>query len=360
MLKDAGYATAAIGKWHLGDQKPFLPTNHGFDYYHGVPYSDDMTRPVGQRLNRDWPELPLLRNDRVVEAPVDRDLLTQKETTEAIRFIENNQDRPFFLYIPHAMPGSTLHPFASPAFKGKSENGAFGDSIEELDWSAGMILEKLEELGLDENTLIIWTSDNGAPRRDPSIPQGSNEPLAGSGYTTAEGGMRVPMIARWPDNVPAGGVNDALTTTMDLYVTFGKLAGAELPSNRTIDGRDISDLLLGTPGAESPHETFYYYHGPQLQAVRSGPYKLFLSLEENVRTGEPQEEQLYNVVTDPGETKNVIDQHPQRVEEIRKYAEQARGELGDLGREGSGQRQVGRVNDPTPRVPCPWQGPCPN
>ncbi len=353
LLGNAGYATAAIGKWHLGDQEPFLPTNHGFDYYHGVPYSDDMTRDVGQRLDRDWPELPLLRNEEVVEAPVDRNFLTQKETGEAIKFIKNNQDQPFFLYIPHAMPGSTLHPFASPAFKGQSENGAWGDSIEELDWSAGMILDTLEELGLSENTLVIWTSDNGAPKRDPSIPQGSNGPLAGSGYTTAEGGMRVPMIARWPGRVPAGAVNDELTTTMDLYVTFGKLAGAEIPSDRTIDGKDIRDLLFGKPGASSPYEAFYYYQGPQLQAVRSGPWKLYLSLEEEVKSEEPQKEQLYNVVTDPGEKRNVIEEHPRIVEKIRGYAEEARAELGDLGREGSGQRPVGRVNEPEPLTPCP-------
>ncbi len=358
MLSRTGYATAAIGKWHLGDQQPFLPTNHGFDYYHGVPYSDDMTRAVGQRLGHDWPQLPLMRNERVVEAPANRDMLTQKETDEALDFIEAHQDRPFFLYIPHAMPGSTREPFASPAFKGQSENGAWGDSIEELDWSAGMILEKLDELGLSENTLVIWTSDNGAPQRDPSIPQGSNEPLAGSGYTTAEGGMRVPMIARWPGQIPSGATNDELTTTMDLYVTFGKLAGAELPPDRTIDGKDITDLLFGTPGADTPYEAFYYYHGPQLQAVRSGPWKLYLSLEENVRTGEAQEMELYNVVEDPGETTNVIDRHSDLVTDIQVHAEEARAELGDLGREGSGQRQVGRVKQPTPREPCPWNRTC--
>ncbi len=353
LLSDAGYATAAIGKWHLGDQEPFLPTRHGFDYYHGVPYSDDMTREVGLRRERDWPELPLMRNEKVVEQPVDRDFLTQKETAEAIRFIENNKDQPFFLYLAHAMPGSTREPFASPAFKGKSKNGAWGDSVEELDWSAGMIMNTLRRLDLDENTLVIWTSDNGAPTRgrDPSLGIGSNAPLAGSGYTTQEGGMRVPAIVWWPGVVPAGAVNEELATTMDLYVTFSKLAGATLPEDRIIDGKDIMDLFLDKPRAKTPHEAFYYYHGPQLQAVRSGPWKLYLTLENHVRLNRPQEAKLYNVVTDPGETINLVDQHPDVVAQIKKHAQRARKDLGDGDREGTGQRPAGRVEHPVPQLP---------
>ena len=353
ILKDAGYTTAAIGKWHLGDQDPFLPTRHGFDYYHGVPYSDDMTRDVGQRIGRDWPELPLMRNETVIEQPVDRDFLTQKETAEAIRFIEENKEDPFFLYLPQAMPGSTTAPFASPAFRGKSKNGAWGDSVEELDWSAGMILKTLRRLGLENNTLVIWTSDNGAPTegRDPSLGVGSNAPLAGSGYTTQEGGMRVPAIVWWPGVVPPGATNEELATTMDLYVTLGNLAGAEIPQDRIIDGKDIFNLFLNKPGASTPHEAFYYFHGPQLQAVRSGPWKLYLSLENNMRLNRPQEVKLYNVVTDPGETNNVAEQHPDVIAQINTYAEVAREDLGDVGREGTGQRPVGRVENPTPRMP---------
>ena len=353
MLKDAGYTTAAIGKWHLGDQDPFLPTRHGFDYYHGVPYSDDMTREVGQRTGRDWPELPLMRNETVIEQPVDRDFLTQKETAEAIRFIEENKNSPFFLYLPQAMPGSTIAPFASPAFKGKSKNGAWGDSVEELDWSAGMILKTLKRLGLEKNTLVIWTSDNGAPTegRDPSIGIGSNAPLAGSGYTTQEGGMRVPAIVWWPGVIPSGVTNEELATTMDLYVTLGKLAGAEIPQDRIIDGKDVFDLFLNKPGASTPHKAFYYYHGPQLQAVRSGPWKLYLPLDNNIRLNRPQEVKLYNVVTDPGETTNMADQHLDVVAQIKTFAEIAREDLGDVGREGTGQRPVGRVENPIPQMP---------
>jgi arylsulfatase A-like enzyme len=168
VLKAAGYATAIFGKWHLGDQPPFLPTRQGFDRFFGIPYSDDMTKDKRPDL---WPELPLLRNERVIEAPVDRNFLVKRCTEEALAFIEANRDRPFFAYIPHTMPGSTPHPFSSPAFRGRSKNGDYGDAVEELDWSTGQILAALERLQLAEQTLVIWTSDNGAPRRSP--PQGS-------------------------------------------------------------------------------------------------------------------------------------------------------------------------------------------
>jgi arylsulfatase A-like enzyme len=168
VLQGAGYATACIGKWHLGDQPPFLPTRQGFDHYFGIPYSDDMTK---DKLPDVWPELPLLRGEQVIDAPVDRDYLVRRCTEEAVAFIERNRSRPFFLYIPHTMPGSTQHPHSSPAFRGKSRNGEYGDSVEELDWSTGEILQTLKRLGLDANTLVLWTSDNGAPRRNP--PQGS-------------------------------------------------------------------------------------------------------------------------------------------------------------------------------------------
>lgn len=353
LLKDAGYATACIGKWHLGDQPPFLPTAHGFDHYWGVPYSDDMTPREGQV----WPELPLMRNLEVMEAPTNRDDLTQKETKEAIQFIQDNKDRPFFLYIPHAMPGSTQAPFASPAFKGKSNNGPWGDSIEELDWSAGQVLTKLKRLGLDANTLVIWTSDNGAPRRTP--PQGSNAPLGGWGYTTAEGGQRVPAVAWWPGKVPAGTVCSELATSMDLYATFANLAQSAMPSDRIIDGQDISDLLMGVNDAKTRHESFYYYDGPQLQAIRSGPWKLYVPLEEKWKAGAgnrvaaKQAAQLYHVVDDPAEVSDLLDRHPEIDASLMQHAERARNDLGDVDRPGKGQRPVGRVAHPTARLLAP-------
>ncbi|NQU19833.1 MAG: sulfatase [Candidatus Nealsonbacteria bacterium] len=332
ILRDREYATACIGKWHLGDQPSLLPTRQGFDLYHGVPYSDDMTARPG----KPWPPLPLMRGDRVIEAPADRNLLTRRYTDEAIRFITANRARPWFVLLAHAMPGSTQRPFASETFRGKSANGAYGDAVEEIDWSTGRILATLEQLDLDRQTLVLWTSDNGAPRRNP--PQGSNRPLGGWGYTTAEGGMRVPCIVRWPGRVPAGTTCRELATTMDLLPTFTRLAGSGPPTDRIIDGKDIWPLLAGEPAARSPHEAFYYYHIAKLQAVRSGRWKLHLS---------PQ--RLFDLQTDIGETTNVAADHGEIVRRLEALAERAREDLGDTGRNGKNQRPAGTVPDPKPQ-----------
>ena len=361
VLKERGYVTGMIGKWHLGDQGPFLPTRQGFDSYIGIPYSDDMTPREGQI----WPDLPLMRNETVIEAPVDRNELTRREAEDAIRFITDNRDRPFFLYLPHAMPGSTGAPFASAAFRGKSRNGPWGDSVEELDWAAGQILDALKRLELDQHTLVLWTSDNGAPRRQPV--QGSNLPLGGWGYTTAEGGMRVPGIAWWPGRIKAGTVCSELTTLMDLLPTFASLAGGRLPPH-PIDGRNIWPLLAGQAGARTPHEAFYYYQGDQLQAVRSGAWKLYLPLparrsiaakaaSPKAAPGKkapapanlgPQPARLYDVVQDALESRDVIAQHPEIVTALTKLADAAREDLGDVDRPGRGQRAAGWVSDPQP------------
>ncbi|QDU43543.1 Arylsulfatase [Symmachiella dynata] len=343
VLKQQGYATACIGKWHLGDQPQFLPTRQGFDRYFGIPYSDDMTQRPGQP----WPPLPLMEGEKVIEAPVDRNTLTKRYTEAAVEFIEQNRDRPFFLYLPHAMPGSTREPFASEAFSGKSANGAYGDSVEEIDWSTGEILKSLKELGLDERTMVVWTSDNGAPRRNP--PQGSNQPLGGWGYTTQEGGMRVPCIVRQPGTVPAGEVSDELCTTMDLLPTFAKLSGGSAPENRIIDGKNIAPILVGDDGATSPHEAFYYYQRGQLQAVRSGKWKLHLALPNPRRQKQPRKMALYDVATDLGETTNLADEHPGIVKKLQRLAEAARKDLGDEGNPGENQRAAGHEPHPTPR-----------
>jgi arylsulfatase A-like enzyme len=348
-LKPRGYFTAIVGKWHLGDQPPFLPTRQGFDYYFGIPYSDDMT---ADPRRPDWPELPLMENERVVEAPVDRTLLTKRYTEKVIELVTAHRDRPFFIYMPQAMPGSTTAPFASERFRGKSANGPWGDSVEELDWSTGEILAALKRLGLDEKTLVVWTNDNGAPRRNP--PQGSNLPLAGWGYTTAEGGMRVPCVVRWPGKVPAGTTSGELMSTMDFLPTFARLAGGGPPTDRILDGHDIWPILSGRPGAKSPCEAFYYYYLEQLQAVRSGPWKLYLPLENKWRSfrgqTEPQPEALYDLAADPGETENLVDKRPDVVRRLTELAEKAREDLGDLNRPGRNQRPAGMVENPTPRV----------
>ncbi|MCH5378301.1 MAG: sulfatase, partial [Planctomycetes bacterium] len=322
VLKPRGYATAIIGKWHLGDQPPFLPTRQGFDSYFGIPYSDDMT---AHPKRPGWPPLPLMEGERVIEAPPDRNLLTRRYTERSIEFIEANQDRPFFLYLPQAMPGSTGAPFASEAFRGKSANGPWGDSVEELDWSTGEILAALKRLDLDERTLVIWTSDNGAPRRNP--PQGSNLPLAGWGYTTAEGGMRVPCVMRWPGKIPPGITCRELCTTMDFLPTFAQLAGAAVPTDRIIDGHDIWPLMSGEPDAHSPYEAFYYYYLGQLQAVRSGKWKLYLPLAKWWRSfrgdTEPAVARLYDLVADLGETHNLAEERPEVVARLSPRIEQA-------------------------------------
>ncbi|MBN8626255.1 MAG: sulfatase [Planctomycetes bacterium] len=345
MFKSQGYATMAIGKWHLGDQPVFLPRRHGFDDYFGIPYSEDMTADKVPG----WPELPLMRGERVIEAPPDRDQLTQRYTAAAVEFITANRERPFFLYFPEATPGSEKTSFASAEFRDKSKNGRYGDAVEELDWSAGRILETLKKLGLDERTPVIWTSDNGAVRRDP--PQGSNLPLGGHGYSTNEGGQRMPCLMRWPGRIKAGTECAELATMMDLLPTLAKLVGGELPSDRKIDGRDIGGLIFDD--GRSPHEAFYFYQRDQLQAVRSGRWKLHLPLAKPLRLGKAGQNRpaaLYDVVADPGETNDLIAEHADIVARLTALAEQARADIGDQDRKGQNVREPGRVENPTPRV----------
>jgi arylsulfatase A-like enzyme len=355
-LKEVGYATAIIGKWHLGDQDEFLPTRQGFDWFFGVPYSDDMTQAVGKRLgdrfegNR-WPPLPLMENDTVVEAPCDRDGLTRRYTERAIQWIKDHRDKPFFLYFPQAMPGSTKTPFSSSRFRGKSQNGPWGDSIEELDWSIGQLMDVLRTEGIDDRTLVVWTSDNGAPiNRDLSdLSRGSNRPLHGRGYTTSEGAFRVPTLVWQPGAIPGGTVCGELATTMDWLPTFVKLAGGTLPPNRMIDGLDISPLIYGESDAESPYEAFFYYRQDELQAVRSGPWKLFLPIEvsaghPHLSTTDDPRPLLFHLIDDVSCEHDVSNQHPDIVARLSRFADQARQDLGDKNRPGKGQRAIGKID----------------
>jgi arylsulfatase A-like enzyme len=341
ILKQRGYVTACIGKWHLGDHPTFLPTRQGFDQYFGIPYSDDMTARPSQPT---WPELPLMEGERVIEAPVDRHLLTRRYTEKAIQFIEQNRNQPFFLYLPHAMPGSTPAPFASPAFQGRSANGRWGDAVEEIDWSTGQILDCLDRLNLNQHTLVIWTNDNGAPATDRR--GGSNLPLKGQAYSIAEGGMRVPLIAHWPDRIPAGTTCSELITLMDLLPTFAFLAGTEPPRDRTIDGHDIRPLLFQHPDAVSPYKAFYFYFRDQLQAVRRGPWKLYVS-----RDGSPQLSsqgaRLYHLVDDPREATDVAGEKPELVHQLLDDLRRAQQELGEMQRLGRGVRELGKVEPAT-------------
>lgn len=354
LLRETGYATACVGKWHLGDQPPFLPTRHGFDHFLGCPYSEDM---VPSTAHPDRPPLPLMRNETVVEAPADRDTLTGRYTAESVRFIRENKDRPFFLYLAHAMPGSTQRAFSSPPFRGRSANGAYGDCVEELDWSAGEIMKVLCELGLSENTMVVWTSDNGAVGWTPR--QGSNAPLRGWGYDTSEGGQRVPCIVRWPGRIPAGTKRDDVTTMMDILPTVAHLADAPLPADRIIDGHDILPILTDQDDARSPYDDsgFFYYYREQLQAVRRGRWKLYLPLEHKLcrldgrlDDADCAAAELYDVRNDIGETREVAAANPAIVRQLLGFAERAREDLGDLGREGARQRPAGWVETPRPQL----------
>jgi len=275
-------------------------------------------------------------------------------TAEAIAFIERNQAHPFFVYLPHTMPGSTAHPFSSPAFRGQSRNGDYGDSVEELDWSTGEIFATLKRLKLDGRTFVIWTSDNGAVQRNP--PQGSNAPYRGHSYDTSEGAMRVPCVMRWPGKIPAGSVCDEIVSTMDLLPTLAKLAGAALPP-KSIDGHDVGPLLFGEPGAKSPWDAvgLGYYDRDQLQAMRAGPWKFYLPLEKKFiklsRQTAPAKLELYDVRHDVHEDREVSGQHPDVVKRLLSLAENLRLEMGDVDRPGQGQRPAGHVDDPKPLVP---------
>jgi arylsulfatase A len=310
LLRDQGYATGCVGKWHLGHLPPFLPTRHGFDYYFGIPYSNDM-KPT-----------PVLRNEETIEEPADQDALTERYTDEAVRFIRDHKDRPFFLYFAHNMPHIPLH--VSDKFRGRSAGGLYGDVIESIDWSVGRVLETLDELGLAENTVVVFTSDNG-PWYSQGEAGGFATPLRAGKGTTYEGGMRVPCVMRWRGAIPAGSACAEVATTMDLLPTFARLAGGAPPADRIIDGKDISDLMKAKEGAKSPHEAFYYYRGNELQAVRSGVWKYRVpthlhdeDMYQRFEQGDaPIPEALYDLSVDPGEQKSVLKDHPDVVDRLR-------------------------------------------
>ena len=334
VLKPKGYATAIYGKWHLGHHPPFLPTHHGFDDYFGLPYSNDMWpgHPTAK-----FPDLPLIDGERTVELNPDQSKLTTLYTERAVKFIESHQDRPFFLYVPHAMPHVPL--FVSDKHAGKSERGIYGDVIREIDWSVGQILQALKRLKIDENTLVIFTSDNG-PWLSYGAHGGSAKPFREGKGTAWEGGVRVPCVMRWPGRVPAGTECSELAATIDLFPTIGRLAGADLPT-RKLDGLDVSPLLLGEPSGRTPHEAYWYYWGDALHAIRSGPWKLhfphpYVHVETPGQDGKPGKLvqpkttlALYNLEQDIGESTDVSADHPDIVARLSALAELARDDLGD-------------------------------
>ncbi len=370
LLKAKGYATGMVGKWHLGDAPQFLPTRRGFDEYLGLPYSNDMW-PHHPKTPKNHPPLPLLENETIVNAdvqPKDMEQLTTRYTERAVNFIERNAAQPFFLYLAHSMPHVPL--YVSDKFKGKSRRGLYGDVIEEIDWSVGQILEALSKHKLENDTLIIFTSDNG-PWLSYGDHAGSSGPLREGKGTSWEGGTRVPCLMRWPGKIPAQSVCDDLLMTIDLLPTIAPLVGAALPP-QVIDGLDVWPLLSGAPGAQNPHDAyFFYYENNQLQAVTDGTGQWKLQLPHSYRTlnGRPGGKggtptnyeqsrlavpQLFDLKTDIGETRDVAAEHPEIVAKLQAFAEKTRAELGDslTARKGTGVRPPGRVTELTDK-PAP-------
>jgi arylsulfatase A len=319
VLRARGYATACIGKWHLGHLPEFLPTSNGFDSYFGIPYSNDMDGVEGKNRNLDraWRQkdyspwnVPLMRNQEIIERPANQRKLIERYTDEAVQFIQANKEKPFFLYLPHTMPHIPL--FVSDPFYFEDVKRAYTTTIEQIDFSIGRIFAALKEAGLDERTLVVFTSDNG-PWLAKKHHAGCALPLRDGKFSTYEGGMREPCIMRWPGRIPAGTVCGQVCGTIDLLPTFARLAGAKVPSDRVIDGKDIWTLMAGTPGATSPHEAYFYYRGTRLEAVRSGKWKL-----RRVK----KITELYDLEADIGEKNNLANTHPQIVQGLTRTMEE--------------------------------------
>jgi len=313
VFKSSGYATACIGKWHLGHQPEFMPNRQGFDHFFGVPYSNDMDGYFYRGRDFQSPPLPLYKNEKLVESGPDQRYLTKRYTEELTEYIEGHGQEPFFIYMAHNMPHIPLH--TSEDFAGSSKQGLYGDVIQEIDWSVGEIVKTLKAMGLYDNTIIVFTSDNG-PHRGKN--GGTAQPLRGFKASTWEGGQRVPGIISWPNRIPAGVESNAVINTMDLFPSLTRFAGAELPASRVIDGRDLSDYLLNPKDQSVADAPFYYYaRNGEVEAVRLGKWKLHVKksigwTEEN-GTFTPM---LINLDDDISETTNLAAQEPEIVEQL--------------------------------------------
>ena len=355
VLKSAGYATAIIGKWHLGDQPEWLPNAQGFDLHFGLPYSNDMGlasdgvksdlgQPIPKSNGKKQPPLPLLRNGKVVKRvlPDDQQSLVEIYTDEAVKFIKEKKGAPFFLYLPHNAVHFPIYP--GKKWAGKSPNGIYSDWVEEVDWSVGRILDTLRENGLAENTLVIFTSDNGG------TPRAVNAPLRGHKDTTYEGGIRVPTIAWWPGKIPAGTATDAVTAMFDVMPTIAALSGAKLHTDRKLDGVNIWPQLAALADAKPAHEAFYYYHGLILNAVRHGDWKLQIARGKKVVAGEEFAPQLFNLKNDIGEKKDVSAANPEIVAQLQTLIAAMKADLG-LNDKGPGCRDLARQPNAKQLIP---------
>tara|TARA_R110002111_G_scaffold262860_1_gene341915 strand:+ start:25105 stop:26571 length:1467 start_codon:yes stop_codon:yes gene_type:complete len=326
-LKETGYKTACVGKWHLGHLPQFLPTSNGFDSYYGIPYSNDMDRVAGGKKARaiflnpevkSW-NVPLMRDTEIIERPADQTTITKRYTEEAVKFIRENQKQPFYLYLAHSMPHVPL--FRSKEFADKSRRGLYGDVIEEIDWSVGQVLQELRDQGLDQNTIVWFSSDNG-----PWLifdQQGGSAGLLRDGKgSTWEGGMREPTLAWWPGHIPSGSVSQELGSTMDIFTTSIKLAGGTVPADRVIDGVDLTPVLMETD--KSPRNEMAYYRGTKLMAYRKGPWKAHF-ITKPAYGREPFQEHkppvLYHLEHDPSEMYDVAKDHPAVIQELLTAAE---------------------------------------
>ncbi len=352
-LKKAGYSTAIFGKWHLGSLPQFLPTRHGFDHFYGIPYSNDMwpNHPITKNY---YPPLPLYDNEKVVQENPDQSQFTTWFTEKSVDFIRQHRSKPFFLYLAHPMPHVPL--FVSNKFKGKSEQGLYGDVMMEIDWSIGQLLKTIHEEGLDENTLVIFTSDNG-PWINYGNHAGSTGGLREGKGTSYEGGQRVPCLMRWRGTIPAGTVCHKLLTGMDILPTLSEIAGTSLPQQK-IDGISVLPLMKGDTTVNPRKSFYYYYRRNSLEAVSNGNWKLVFAHKgrtyegflpgNNGTPGQANENAeckaaLYDLRRDPGERYDVMEHYPEIVAELEALAGEARKELGDdlTGAEGTSRRKAG-------------------
>ena len=363
VLKAAGYATAIVGKWHLGDQPEFLPNRQGFDLHFGLPYSNDMGpaedgvksdlgKPLPETKGKGQPPLPLLRNGQVVKRvlPDDQQSLVERYTTEAVQYIAAHKAAPFFLYLAHNAVHFPLYP--GKQWAGKSANGIYSDWVEEVDWSVGRVLDAVREQGLAGKTLVLFTSDNGGTQR------AVNQPLRGFKGSTWEGGMRVPTIAWWPGRIPAGTTSDTICGMFDILPTLAFLAGGRVPGDRKIDGVNLWPLLAGEPNPKPAHDVFYYYRGLQLEAVRDLEWKLVLPVARTNSAGQAAAQRaakpataplLFNLKRDPGETTDLARQHPDIVAQLEKLVAIMEEDLG-LSGPAPGSRSLGKADKPLPII----------
>ncbi|MBL4869271.1 MAG: sulfatase [Pseudomonadales bacterium] len=334
LLKQADYQTKIVGKWHCGDQKEFLPIRHGFDSYYGIPYSNDMGR---QNADDKQPPLPLLKDEEVIQEQPDQRGITERYTEECVSFIRDNKDKPFFLYLAHMYVHLPI--YVPKQFLDKAENGPYGAAVEHIDWVTAVLMDELKRQGIDDNTLIVFTSDNGSRAQGEG---GSNAPLRGRKTQTWEGGQRLPCIMRWPRKIKSGLVNKEITSSMDFYKTFAALAGVEIPTDRIIDGKDIRPMLFNEPDAKSQYDAFFYYKCNDLEAVRSGKWKLHVS-RDKVKV-----EELYNLESDIGEQTNLFNQEPEIVKDLMIKIKACQKDIGDeaAGIKGENIRPIGKVDSP--------------